>query len=265
MTEEKSGPGSTILVPVFIPAVVVIVLLVVGTISNPELAGNAFAATLAYITDTFGWFYMLAVAFFLVFIVGVAFSSWGHIKLGPDHAEPQYSFPAWFAMLFSAGYGIALLFFGVAEPVLHYAEPPEGAGQTVDAAMQAMQIAFFHWGFHIWAIYGLVGLVLAYFAFRHGLPLSMRSALYPLIGDRIYGPAGHIVDVFAILGTMFGIATTLGLSVAQINAGIHYLWPSVPIGVTVQIIAIVIISALAIFSVVASKTSGCRFSIWCWR
>lgn len=258
MTEKKKAPRSTILIPVFIPAVVVIVLLVVGTISNPELAGNAFAATLAYITDTFGWFYMLAVAFFLVFIVGVALTSWGHIKLGPDHAEPQYSFPAWFAMLFSAGYGIALLFFGVAEPVLHYAAPPEGAGQTVDAAKQAMQIAFFHWGFHIWAIYGLVGLVLAYFAFRHGLPLSMRSALYPLIGDRIYGPAGHVVDVFAILGTMFGIATTLGLSVTQINAGLHYLWPSVPIGVTVQIIAIVIISALAIFSVVAGLDKGVK-------
>ena len=118
-------------------------------------------------------------------------------------------------MLFSTGYGIALLFFGVAEPVLHYASPPDGAAQKVDAARQAMQIAFFHWGFHIWAIYGLTGLVLAYFAFRHGLPLSMRSALYPLIGERIHGPIGHTVDVFAVLGTLFGIATTLGLSVAQ--------------------------------------------------
>ncbi|WP_051234489.1 BCCT family transporter [Marinimicrobium agarilyticum] len=254
----KKRVGSTVLIPVFIPAVVVILLLVVGTISNPELAGNAFSSVLTYITETFGWFYMLSVAFFLVFIVGIAMTKWGNIKLGPDHADPQYSFPAWFAMLFSAGYGIALLFFGVAEPVLHYASPPAGAGGTVDAAKQAMQIAFFHWGFHIWAIYGLVGLVLAYFAFRHGLPLSIRSALYPLIGDKIYGPAGHVVDVFAILGTMFGIATTLGLSVAQINAGINYLWPSIPVNVTVQIIAIAVITGLAIFSVVAGMDKGVK-------
>ena len=259
MTEEKkSGVGSTILLPVFLPAVIVITLLVIGTISNPELAGEVFAATLSYITKTFGWFYMLAVAFFLVFIVSVAVTKWGHIKLGPDHADPQYSFPVWFAMLFSAGYGIALLFFGVAEPVLHYASPPEGAAQTVDSAKQAMQIAFFHWGFHIWAIYGLVGLTLAYFAFRHGLPLSMRSALYPLIGDRIYGPIGHAVDVFAILGTMFGIATTLGLSVSQINAGLNYLWPQIPVNVTVQITAIAVITGLAIISVVAGLDKGVK-------
>ena len=251
-------PRSTVLLPVFIPALVVIVLLVVGTISSPDLAGQLFSSSLAWITTTFGWFYMLSVAFFLMFIVVVAFSSWGNIKLGPDHADPQYSFPAWFAMLFSAGYGIALLFFGVAEPVLHYSSPPAGAAETVNAARQAMQIAFFHWGFHIWAIYGLVGLVLAYFAFRHGLPLSIRSALYPLIGDRIHGPIGHAVDVFAILGTMFGIATTLGLSVAQINAGINYLWPQIPVNVTVQIIAIVVITGLAIFSVVAGMDKGVK-------
>ena len=258
MTEQTSKAGSTVLLPVFIPAVIVIVLLVVGTISNPELAGEAFKAALAYVTNTFGWFYMLSVAFFLVFIVSMALTQWGHIKLGPDHADPQYSFPAWFAMLFSAGYGIALLFFGVAEPVLHFATPPDGAPETINAAKQAMQIAFFHWGFHIWAIYGLVGLVLAYFAYRHGLPLSIRSALYPLIGDRIYGPIGHAVDVFAILGTMFGIATTLGLSVAQINAGINYLWPSIPVSVTVQIIAIAVITCLTIFSVVAGMDKGVK-------
>ncbi len=258
MAEANNRWRSAILLPVFLPAVIVVFLLVVGTVSNPEMAGEAFAHTLSYITRTFGWFYMLAVAFFLVFVVSVALSRWGRIKLGPDHADPQYSFPAWFAMLFSAGYGIALLFFGVAEPVLHYASPPEGAAQTVDAAKQAMQIAYFHWGFHIWAIYGLVGLVLAYFAFRHGLPLSIRSALYPLIGERIYGPIGHTVDVFAILGTLFGIATTLGLSVAQINAGLHYLWPVIPVGVTVQILAIAIITGLAIISVVAGLDRGIK-------
>ena len=251
--------NTTILLPVFIPAFFFILLLVIGTASQPELAGELFSSVLGYITETFGWFYMLSVAIFLVFIVIVAMSKWGHIKLGPDHAEPQYSFPAWFAMLFSAGYGIALLFFGVAEPVLHYAEPPEGAeGLTLDAAKQAMQIAFFHWGFHIWAIYGLTGLVLAYFSFRHGLPLSIRSALYPLIGDRIYGPIGHAVDTFAILGTMFGIATTLGLSVAQINAGLNYLWPSIPIGIGVQIGCIAAITFLTMGSVVAGMDKGIK-------
>jgi choline/glycine/proline betaine transport protein len=258
MDAAKKIPKAIILFPVFIPAVIVTLLLVIGTISNPELAGEVFSSTLAFITTNFGWFYMLSVAFFLVFIVGIAMTPWGSIKLGPDHAEPQYSFPAWFAMLFSAGYGIALLFFGVAEPVLHYASPPAGAAETVDAAKQAMQIAFFHWGFHIWAIYGLTGLVLAYFSFRHGLPLSMRSALYPIIGERIYGPIGHVVDVFAILGTLFGIATTLGLSVTQINAGINYLWPSIPISINVQIIAIAIITGLAICSVVAGLDKGVK-------
>src|SRR5690554_2444996 len=262
MTNESNGnsflKNSTLLAPVFIPAVIVAFLLVIGTLSNPELAGEAFSAMLAWVTRTFGWFYMLAVALFLVFIVTVAVSKWGNMRLGPDHGAPQYSFPAWFAMLFSAGYGIALLFFGVAEPVLHYAAPPAGAGETVDAAKQAMQIAFFHWGFHIWAIYGLVGLVLSYFAFRHGLPLSMRSALYPLIGERIYGPIGHTVDVFAILGTLFGISTTLGLSVVQINAGMNYLWPSIPVNVTVQVFTIFVITCLTALSVGAGLDKGIK-------
>lgn len=256
--ESPSVAKSTVLLPVFLPAVIVTLLLVAGTISNPVLAGRAFEQTLAYLTSTFGWFYMLAVAFFLVFIVAVAVSPWGRIKLGPDHAEPQYDFPVWFAMLFSAGYGIALLFFGVAEPVLHYSMPPQGAPETIDAAKQAMQIAFFHWGFHIWGIYGLTGLLLAYFAFRHGLPLSMRSALYPIIGDRIHGPIGHTVDIVAILGTLFGIATTLGLSVTQINAGLNYLWPEIPVTTTVQILVISLITGLAIFSVVAGMDKGIK-------
>ncbi|TVQ45199.1 MAG: BCCT family transporter [Gammaproteobacteria bacterium] len=255
---SKSPVRSTILLPVFIPAVLITLFLVVGAMSNPTLAGQAFASTLAYITETFGWFYMLAVAFFLVFVVAIAISPWGQVKLGPDHAAPQYSFPAWFAMLFSAGYGIALLFFGVAEPVLHYASPPAGAPETLDAAKQAMQIAFFHWGFHIWAIYGLTGLVLAYFAFRHGLPLSMRSALYPLVGERIYGPIGHTVDVVAILSTLFGISTTLGLSVAQINAGVNYLLPAVPVSTSFQVAAIAVITVMATVSVVAGLDKGIK-------
>ncbi|RUO73680.1 BCCT family transporter [Idiomarina seosinensis] len=258
MSTEKKPWHHAILFPVFLPAIFVIALLVIGTLSAPEKAGELFDSTLAAITTHFGWFYMLAVALFLMFIVGVGVSKWGRIKLGPDHCEPEYSFTSWFAMLFSAGYGIALLFFGVAEPVLHYSEPPAGAAESVSSAKQAMQIAYFHWGFHIWAIYGLVGLVLAYFSFRHGLPLSMRSTLYPLIGDKINGAAGHAVDTFAILGTMFGIATTLGLSVIQINTGLNYLWEDIPIGSTVQIIAIAVITLAAIGSVVAGMDKGIK-------
>lgn len=258
MLAERRSFQSTVLLPVFIPTVVIAALLILGTIANPSLAGEVFSQALSWTTRSFGWFYMLAVAVFLIFIVVVAFSGWGNIRLGYDHTEPEYSFPAWFAMLFSAGYGIALLFFGVAEPVLHYSQPPLGLAETIPAARQAMQIAYFHWGLHIWGIYGLVGLVLAYFAFRHGLPLSLRSALYPFIGERIYGWPGHLVDVFAILGTLFGLATTLGLSVTQINAGLHYLWPSVPISTTVQVVAIVLITAAATASVVAGMDKGIK-------
>jgi len=145
MSKSKTALKSTLLLPVFIPTITVIFLMIIGTLSNPDLAGAFFQSALESITKNFGWFYMLSVAIFLIFIISIAISPWGKIKLGPDHAEADYTFTAWFAMLFSAGYGIALLFFGVAEPVLHFAAPPEGAAETVAAAKQAMQIAFFHW------------------------------------------------------------------------------------------------------------------------
>ena len=253
-----SKPRSTILMPVFIPTAILMLLLVVGTSVNPQLASGLFVQVLEFTTETFGWFYMLATALFLMFVVVLAFSPYGSIKLGPDHGEAQYNFIEWFAMLFSAGYGIALLFYGVAEPVTHFASPPLSEPQTIAAAKEAMQIAYFHWGFHIWAINGVVALTLAYFAFRHGLPLSMRSTLYPIIGEKIHGPIGHAVDVFAILGTLFGLATSLGISVSQINTGLHYLLPSIPVNTTVQVIAIVLITGLALISVLAGMDKGVK-------
>lgn len=249
---------STILMPVFIPTTIVMFLLVIGASVNPQLASGLFEQVLIFTTESFGWFYMLATALFLIFIVTLAFSPYGNIKLGPDHGDAQYNFIEWFAMLFSAGYGIALLFYGVAEPVLHFATPPLSEPQTIAAAKEAMQIAYFHWGFHIWAINGVVALTLAYFAFRQGLPLSMRSTLYPIIGDKIYGPIGHAVDVFAILGTLFGLATSLGISVSQINTGLNYLVPSIPVNTTVQVIAITLITALALISVLAGMDKGVK-------
>jgi choline/glycine/proline betaine transport protein len=179
------------------------------------------------------------------------------LKLGADDSEPEYGYGSWFAMLFSAGMGIGLLFFGVSEPMTHFLSPPVGDGGTIDAARNAMQATFFHWGLHAWAIYIIIGLSLAYFAFRHDLPLTLRSALYPLIGDRIYGRLGDAVDIFAILGTMFGVATSLGIGVMQVNAGLNYLF-GLPVSITVQVVLIGAITCAATVSVVAGLDAGIR-------
>ncbi|HDK1718663.1 TPA: BCCT family transporter, partial [Escherichia coli] len=160
------------------------------------------------------------------------------------------SYHSWFAMLFSAGMGIGLMFFGVAEPVMHYLSPPVGTPETVTAAKEAMRLTFFHWGLHAWAIYAIVALILAFFSYRHGLPLTLRSALYPIIGDRIYGPVGHAVDIFAVTGTVFGVATSLGYGVLQVNAGLNHLF-GVPVNEMVQVTLIVTITGLATLSVIS--------------
>ena len=204
-----------------------------------------------------GWFYTAVVAVFFLFIVFLAFSRFAHIRLGPDDALPDYSYVSWIAMLFSAGIGIGLLFFGVAEPVTHFAQPPLGEGGTADSARSAMLYTYFHWGVQAWATYIVVGLALAYFAFRHNLPLTMRSAFYPLLGDRIYGPIGNTIDIFAVLATMFGVATSLGLGVTQVNAGLNYLF-GIPVSAGVQIALIAGITGMATVSVVAGLNHGIR-------
>jgi choline/glycine/proline betaine transport protein len=243
--------------PVFFGSAALILLFVVFGAGFPDMAQRVFSYIQTTIVDTFGWFYLLAVAGFLVFCVGLAVSSYGGIRLGPDHSLPDFSSLSWFAMLFSAGMGIGLLFFGVAEPVMHFSNPPVGEGGTVEAAREAMSLTFFHWGFHAWAIYAVIGLSLAYFGFRHNLPLTIRSALYPIIGERIHGKIGHMVDIFAVLGTMFGVATSLGLGVLQVNAGLHYLF-HVPVDLTIQIILIVCITLVATGSVVSGLNAGIR-------
>jgi choline/glycine/proline betaine transport protein len=203
------------------------------------------------------WYYVLVVAIILVSVLVFAFSSYGRIKLGPDHSEPEYSFISWFSMMFAAGMGIGLMFFGVAEPVMHFLSPPTGEPGTVESARQAMNLTFFHWGLHAWAIYAIVALILAYFSFRHGLPLTLRSALYPLIGERIYGPIGTAVDVFAIISTTFGVATSLGFGVDQINSGLHYLF-GLPNSMPVQIVLIVVTTLIATVSVVLGLDKGIK-------
>ncbi len=243
--------------PVFFSSAILALAFVLFTIFFQTTAESVFNAVQGWIVDSAGWFYVLSVAGFLVFVIFMAVSEFGKIKLGPDHSEPDYSYASWFAMLFSAGMGIGLMFFGVAEPIMHYVSPPVGEGATVEAAREAMRITFFHWGVHAWAIYAIVALSLAYFAFRHNLPLTIRSAFYPLIGERIYGPIGHTVDTFAVLGTIFGVATSLGFGVIQVNSGLNYLF-DVPSTITVQVILIAVITAIATLSVGLGLDTGIR-------
>lgn len=222
-----------------------------------ESFGAQVSAVQAAIVGNFGWFYILAVAGFLMFALWLFISPYSAIKLGKDDDEPEFSYPTWFAMLFSAGMGIGLLFYGVAEPMIHFATPRIGEGGTPDAAREAMNLAFLHWGLHAWGIYIVVGLALGYFAYRHDLPLTVRSALYPLLGDRIRGWPGHIVDIVAIFGTLFGIATSLGLGVMQINAGLNYLG-LLNVGTTQQMVLILVITAIATASAVSGVGKGVR-------
>jgi choline/glycine/proline betaine transport protein len=243
--------------PVFFISAGLILAFVLFGVFAPNFAARMFNAAQTTITTDFGWFYVVAVAGFLLFVLFLMFSRYGDVKLGPDDSEPDYSYVSWLAMLFSAGMGIGLLFFGVAEPIQHYALPPVGEGRTLQSARQAMVLTFFHWGLHAWAIYIIVGLALAYFAFRRGLPLTIRSALYPLIGDRIYGPIGHAIDIFAVLGTMFGVATSLGLGVLQVNAGFAHLF-GLPVTPLVQVLLIAGITGLATLSAATGLDKGVK-------
>jgi choline/glycine/proline betaine transport protein len=243
--------------PVFFISAGLIFLVCVYGVGFSAHAALTFDAFQTWLLTNFGWFYMASIAFFFGFVIYLAFSRFAHIKLGPDDSEPDYSYLSWFAMLFSAGMGIGLLFFGVSEPLTHFAQPPTGVGGTAQAAGRAMEITFFHWGLQAWSVYIVVGLSLAYFSFRHGLPLAVRSALYPLIGDKIYVPIGHAVDIFAVLGTMFGVATSLGLGVMQVNAGLSFMF-DVEVSTYVQILLIVFITGLATISVVAGLDAGIR-------
>jgi len=254
---EEQQRTSTIIPPVFFTSAVLILLLVLYATLFQEHAQGVFEAVQQWIITNASWFYILSVALILICVVFLAISRYGDIKLGPDHSEPDYRNKSWFAMLFSAGMGIGLMFFGVAEPVMHFINPPVGDPNTVAAAREAMNITFFHWGLHAWAIYAMVALILAYFSFRNGLPLTLRSALYPLIGERIYGPIGHAVDIFAILGTVFGVATSLGYGVLQINSGLNQLF-DLPINTTVQVILIAVTCTLATLSVASGLDKGVR-------
>ncbi|UTJ06195.1 BCCT family transporter [Arcobacter roscoffensis] len=240
----------------FISSALIITLALFASVF-PKVADSFFKALQSVIVENGSWFYVLTVAIILITVAFLAFSKYGDIKLGPDHSTSDYTNLSWFAMLFSAGMGIGLMFFGVAEPVMHFLNPPVGDGSTVEAAREAMRITFFHWGLHAWAIYAIVAIILAFFSYRHNLPLTLRSALYPIIGDKIYGPIGHAVDIFAVIGTLFGVATSLGYGVLQVNTGLNYLW-DVPVSPTVQVILILGVTALATLSVTTGLDKGIK-------
>ena len=251
---------------------------VVFTALNVEFANSIYSAVRGWIESALNWYYISALVVMVFVCLYLMCSRHGAIKLGDDDSKPEFSNFSWFAMLFSAGVGIGLLFFGIAEPMFYFdntepwgypnnpfADRAHVTEMNEERAALAMRVTYFHWGFHGWAVYVMVGLCLAYFGFRKKLPLTLRSALYPVIGDRIYGPIGHAVDLLAVFGTVFGVATSLGLGVSQMATGLNFLFGVDP-GTTTQVILIVIISVVATFSAVSGVGNGIRiiseWNIW---
>ncbi|OKR80805.1 choline transporter, partial [Pseudomonas aeruginosa] len=204
-----------------------------------------------------GWYYLLAMTLYLIFVVVTALSGYGKIKLGADHDEPEFSYLSWAGMLFAAGISITLFFFCVSEPLTHFLQPPQGEAGTQEAARQAMELLFLHWGLHGWGVFALVAMALAYFAYRHNLPLALRSALYPLIGKRINGPVGYTVDCFGIIATVFGLGADMGFGVLQLNSGLDYLY-AIPHTHPVQMALIVLMMGAAISVAVSGVDKGIR-------
>lgn len=243
--------------PVFFGSVGLTVLFLSIGVFFPNQASSIFGRLQTTLLQYFGWLYLLAVGIILVSVLLMCLGRYGRLKLGPDDATPDFSFISWLAMLFAAGMGIGLMFYAVGEPMTHFMAPPTAEPRTAAATREAMAVTFFHWGIHAWAIYAVVGLSLAYFGYRYNLPLTIRSGLYPLLKEKINGPIGHAVDIFAIVGTLFGIATSMGFGVSQINAGLNYLI-GLPVSATVQLVLIAGITLLATISVVTGLDKGVR-------
>ncbi|MGV8898359.1 MAG: choline BCCT transporter BetT [Burkholderiaceae bacterium] len=242
---------------VFYGSAIGIVAFAVWTMFFTAQAGTVINAILAWISDTFGWFYFVAVVAYLVFVICIALSRYGNLKLGPAHSTPDFNVTTWAAMLFSAGIGIDLLFFCIAEPITQFLAPPVGEAGTVAAARNAMELTFLHWGLSGWGVYTLVGMSLAFFSYRHGLPLTIRSSLYPLFGKHINGPIGHTVDIAAVLGTVFGIATSLGIGIIQLNFGLNYMF-GIPESITTQALLAIMIVIFSAISAVTGVEKGIR-------
>lgn len=226
---------------------------------SPEGFGSFAKNLFSFLVNDFGWGYMLVMNIFVVFPICLACSKYGKVRLGPDDSKPEFSNISWFAMLFSAGMGVGLVFYGVGEPVYHFMSPPTADPQTAAAAMEAMRKSFFHWGVHPWANYSVIAMPLAYFQFRKGAPGLISSLFYPLIGEKgVKGPIGKIIDILAIFATVAGIATSLGLGVLQINSGLHYLFGT-PSTITVQLVIITVLALIYTGSAVTGIERGIKF------
>ncbi|MEX1663009.1 BCCT family transporter [uncultured Thioclava sp.] len=269
--EGSVGPiGFDVHNPVFMVSALSIMAFVFYALALPEQASAVFGWLRPWLTSTFDWFFMSAADFFVLFCLFLIVSPWGKVRLGGKDAAPDYSYIGWFAMLFAAGMGIGLMFFGVLEPVYHMAiSSPLGTPSPFDAdgniipgnvdRAKAMGLAatIYHWGLHPWAIYAVVALALGLFSFNKGLPLTIRSAFYPIFGERIWGWTGHVIDILAVFATLFGLATSLGFGAQQANAGLNHVF-GVPISITVQVILITIITGIALFSVLRGLDGGVK-------
>ncbi len=255
--------------PVFFLAAGVILTFCIAVLAAPEHASIWLNGTRDWVVSTFDWFFVGVTNIALLFCVAVAVSPLGRIRLGGDDARPDFSIHSWLAMLFAAGVGIGMVYYGTAEPLSHYLGAPAGDGsgifgtplnvqpRTGHAENVAMAATIFHWGVAPWAIYGVVGLALAFFTFNKGLPLTIRSTFYPLLGDRVWGWAGHIIDLVAVVATLFGLATSLGLGARQAAAGIGFLF-GIEASLWLQVLLIAFITSLAIFSVVRGLDGGVK-------
>ncbi|MCB1645183.1 MAG: BCCT family transporter, partial [Pseudomonadales bacterium] len=245
--------------PVFIISGMMIVTFVIFTLLFPDLAAETFGALRPWLTTRFDWVFMGIGNLILLFCLFLVVSPLGKIRLGGPEAEPRYSMVSWVSMLFAAGIGIGIMFYGVLEPMNHFLHPPLGHAYAEDTAARelAMAATIYHWAFHPWAMYALIGLSLAFFSYNKGLPLIIRSALYPLLGERIWGWPGHIVDILAVIATMFGLATSLGYGAEQAAGGLKYLF-DIPSGDYTNIAIVAVITGMALVSVVRGLDGGIK-------
>ena len=244
--------------PVFAIAASLVIAFVAFTIVFQEQAAVAFTTLRPWLTSQFDWVFMISANIFVLVCLGLMLSPWAKVRIGGRDAKPEYSYISWFAMMFAAGIGIGLMFYGVVEPVNNYLNPPLGFETSSPAIREvAMAATIFHWALHPWAIYVVVGLALAIFGFNKGLPLTIRSGFYPLLGERVWGWPGHLIDVLAVIATLFGIATTLGYGAEQASAGLTYLY-DIPSGSTTKIVLIVIITLIALGSVLRGLDGGVK-------
>jgi choline/glycine/proline betaine transport protein len=257
MSTKEKPPRLAVNPPVFFTSVVLLVAFLGFGALFTGTARRVLPAVLEAISTHFGVLYSVAVAFFVGFCVWLLFSRHASVRLGKDDERPEFGTLTWFSMLFAAGMGIGLVFYGVAEPVMHYANPPTGDGRTAAAMAGALPTTYFHWGIHAWAIYALMSLGIAFFAYRRGLPLTIRSCFYPLLGERIFGLPGHVIDILAVFGTLFGLATSLGLGAMQISAGLSYLVDT-PHSTGTQLVLIALVTAAATISLVTGVSKGIR-------